>query len=261
MAFELKISRPPIPSKVEWNYEELKGALTTSLADYKSRVYTAETLDVAKKDRAGLNKLKKAINDERIKREKEYLAPFNEFKAQTKEIIAMIDEVSDDIGSKIDVFEVERVNQKRAEIELIFREINTLDWLTFDAILEEKWLNKSVTASRVKLELNEKLDKIEEDLSTLTTLEEYSFESIEHYKKTLNITESILEGQRIGNLMALKQKVNVDVHDTQERKIEPIQSDTSLPTYKIKFEVNINKNQAIALAQFCKENGITLTKI
>ena len=258
---ELKISRPPIPSPVEWNYSELREQLGIALNDYKNKIYTPETIEIARKDRTNLNKLKKAINDERLKREREYLEPFNTFKGQTKEIIAMIDEVADDIGAKLDVFEVERVNQKRAEIKTLFDELNTFDWLTFDRVLEDKWLNKTTTLSRVKLELKEKLDKIDTDLDTLSTMEEYSFESISHYKKCLNITDAITEGQRIAELMRLKANVNVDIHESNESEIQAISSDTEAPRYTFKFEVNLNKEEALALANFCKSNNINIKRI
>ena len=45
------------PQPIRWNYEELKAGLTEALAAYKGRVYTAENIGAAKKDRAALNKL------------------------------------------------------------------------------------------------------------------------------------------------------------------------------------------------------------
>ena len=41
-----------------------------------------EKIKEAKADKANLNKLKKALNEERIRREREYMEPFNDFKAK-----------------------------------------------------------------------------------------------------------------------------------------------------------------------------------
>ena len=101
MNFELKIQAPK-NKPVVWNYEQLRADLTTALKDYESRVYTEDTIAEAKEDRAKLNKLKKAINDERIAREKEYMQPFNEFKSQAKELCEMIDTASSGIGEQLE---------------------------------------------------------------------------------------------------------------------------------------------------------------
>ena len=107
MTFELKVQAPK-NAPVVWNYEELKKNLETALADYQNRIYTENTITEAKEDRAKLNKLKKAINDERISREKEYMQPFNEFKTQAKELCDLIDEASSGIGEQLNAFEKKR---------------------------------------------------------------------------------------------------------------------------------------------------------
>ena len=49
------------------NYEELKKELTEKTDLYKNIVYSEENIKDAKTDRANLNKLEKAINDEKIR--------------------------------------------------------------------------------------------------------------------------------------------------------------------------------------------------
>ena len=80
MQMEIKPYQKAQP--IEWNYEELKTQIMTKLTDYKALTYTPEQITAAKKDRANLNSLKIALNNERIRREKEFLEPFNTFKAQ-----------------------------------------------------------------------------------------------------------------------------------------------------------------------------------
>ena len=122
MNFELKIQAPK-NKPVVWNYEQLRADLTTALADYESRVYTEDTIAEAKEDRAKLNKLKKAINDERIAREKEYMHPFNEFKSQAKELCDMIDTASSGIGEQLEAFEQKRIDEKASHIQTLFNDV------------------------------------------------------------------------------------------------------------------------------------------
>ena len=77
---------------IEWNYEALKTELLSKLEDYKHLQYTAEQITMAKADRANLNNLKKALSDERIRRKKEFLEPFETFEKQVKELCNLIDE-------------------------------------------------------------------------------------------------------------------------------------------------------------------------
>ena len=84
---ELKISPYKKPEQICFNYEELKKMIIEKASLYESVVYTDEQIKSAKKDRANLNKFKKALNDERIKLENEYMTPFNEFKSQIKELL------------------------------------------------------------------------------------------------------------------------------------------------------------------------------
>ena len=64
---ELKTEDIKALEPVKFNYEELKKELTEKVENYKNLVYTEENINMAKKDRANLNKLKKAINDEKIR--------------------------------------------------------------------------------------------------------------------------------------------------------------------------------------------------
>ena len=84
---ELKVNAVAIPEEFTFNYDELKTELLQKASVYETMVYTEDQIREAKADRANLNRLKKALNDERIRREKEYMEPFNKFKMQIAEII------------------------------------------------------------------------------------------------------------------------------------------------------------------------------
>ena len=73
MNFEIK--KMEIPSIPEFNFDELKAELQEKTTKYENMLYNDNEITQAKKDRADLNKLKKAINDGRIQKEKEYMAP------------------------------------------------------------------------------------------------------------------------------------------------------------------------------------------
>ena len=105
------------PQPICWNYDELKAGLTEALASYKGRVYTAENIGAAKKDRAALNKLAGAINDKRKELKARCLEPYQLFEQQTGELVALIREQSDAIDVQVKAYESDRAEKKREEIE------------------------------------------------------------------------------------------------------------------------------------------------
>ena len=109
---ELKIMPYEQPAAIKFNFEELKTELEERVKVYEKMVYDETQIQQAKADRADLNKLKKALNDERIRREKDYMVPFNEFKAQINEIIAIIDKPVAIIDKQVKEFEEKEKQEK-----------------------------------------------------------------------------------------------------------------------------------------------------
>lgn len=261
--FELQITEPILPEPISWNYAELKTELTSSLAEYESKVYTEDSIAIAKADAASLRKLKKALNDERIRREKAYMEPFNDFKAQVKEICQMIDSTTEKIDGQLSEFEKARLEKKKADIEELFNKMDFPEWVTLDKIARPEWINKSVTLKKISAELEEILVSVKLDITTIESLTDYSFEAMDYYKRTLNLQDAIAEGQRLEKLRTEKAKA--------EKVIEPTADDlpieitdeepAKLPTYHFKFEVDLTKAQAWALHEFCEKAGIKLTRI
>lgn len=250
MNFELKVQAPKT-KPVVWNYEELKSDLTTALADYNSRVYTEDTIAEAKEDKAKLNKLKKAINDERIAREKEYMQPFNEFKAQAKELCDMIDTASSGISHQLELFEDKRVSEKQKAITSLFDDIKSnydFPFITLEKIFNEKWLNKGTSDKAIATEITAVFEKAINDLAIIKRMPQYAFEAEEAYKESLDLNKALTEGERMADVQAKKNQ-EVKANAENEKKFE------------ISFKCKLTVNQAKELKEYCKENGIVLEQI
>ena len=246
MNFELKITMPK-PKPIVCNFDELKTDLTTALADYQSRVYTEDTIAEAKEDRAKLNKLKKAINDERIAREKEYMQPFNEFKAQAKELCEMIDTASSGIGEQLEAFEQKRLDEKTSHIQTLFNDVASnydLPFITLEKVMNDKWLNKSTSDKAIVEEITERFEKAIKDLEVIRKMPSYSFEAEESYKTCLDLNTALGEGEKISEIQHKKNTANAD-----GKKFE------------VSFKCHITIAQAKALKEYCKQNGIVLEEI
>lgn len=201
---ELRVNEVQIPENITFNYEELKQELTKRVSMYETMVYTDDQIKKAKADKAQLNKLKKALNDERIRREKEYMQPFNEFKTQINEIIGIIDKPVAVIDAQVKAYEDKQKQDKRAAIEEVFGTIGFQTFVTLDMIFNDKWLNASTSLKSIEEEMKQLMYRFSTDLLTLNNLPEFGFEAVEVYKTTLDINKAISEAQRMSQIAKAK---------------------------------------------------------
>lgn len=285
---ELKIEQVAIPEKIAFNYEELKQGLSDKVKMYETLVYTDDQIKSAKADRADLNRLKKALNDERVRREKEYMQPFNTFKAQINEIIGIIDKPVALIDKQIKEYEDRQKRQKKEKIIKYFMDkAQDLPWLTFQMLFDEKWLNTSMTMKTVQDSIDARISFTKADLNTLSDLPEFAFEAIETYKSTLDLNKSIAEGRRLSEIQKRKEeqerikaeqkklpftvdrsKDNVKyptlvTNESQMQhqvKEEVVQSPKEMPTY-VCFKALLTVAQALELKEFFESRNIEFSRI
>lgn len=249
MNFELKVQAPK-NAPVVWNYESLKADLTKAFADYQSRVYTEDMLADAKADRAKLNKLKDAIDAERISRKKEYMKPFETFESQAKELVELIDTASSGIKKQLDTFEEKRLSEKMESIRTLFNDIISnydLSFITLEMILNDKWLNKGTSEKAIAKEITETCEKAIKDVEVIKRLP-YAFEAEEVYKTTLDLNKALEEGERMTKVAEAKAEAVKETAKTEE-------------LIEINFKATLTVEQAKALSEFCKKNGIKLERI
>jgi hypothetical protein len=276
---ELQIEELKLPAEISFNYEELKAELTEKVKHYEAMIYDDTQIKEAKADRANLNRLKKALNDERIKREKEYMAPFNEFKTKINEIIAIIDKPVALIDRQVKEFEEQQKNKKAEEIQTWFdnnrEELGAPEWLRLKNIGDTKWLNASASLKSIQEEIAAKVDTIKAHLETIQSLPEFSFEAAEVYKTSLDINRAIAEGKRLADIQKRKQEAEERAKAEAEAKAqEESQKQQEAPQEEpqpqeepkaeapkaqaqwVKFQALLTVEQAKALKAFFESNNI-----
>lgn len=297
---ELRVNEVTIPEKIDFNYEELKAELTDKVKFYESLAYTDDQIKDAKADRANLNRLKKAFNDERIRIEKEYMKPFEEFKAQINEIIAIIDKPMAVIDEQVKAFEEKRKAEKQKAIEELFDSIGFQNFVTLDKIQDPKWLNASVSMKSIEEQMRARMYQIGDDVFTLSQLPEFGFEATEVFKETLDINKAISEAKRMSEIAKAKaeaearRKAEEETRKAaeearrkaeEERKAkeikeeqtviapaepneqavtpqEPVQSaDGTQERMVVRFEVLLTTEDAYALKEFFKSRSIEFKAI
>ena len=259
---EFKVNEYQLPDKLTFNYDELKQELTEKVEMYKTLVYGDDQIKLAKADKANLNKLKKALNDERIRREKEYMIPFNDFKTKVNEIIGIIDKPIAVIDSQIKSYEEQKKQEKLENIQEYYNSIeeDDLKWLGFPAIYNEKWLNASVSMKSIQEEINTRLEQIKNDLDTLSNLPEFGFEATEVYKTTLDINKAISEAQnmaRIAKAKAEQEKAKAEA-EAKKAEYEATQAAKLAEQMAVEEQETVSKTEKVEPQILQKKNWVRL---
>lgn len=192
----------PLPP-VEWNYEAVKQWISDGLAAYEGRVYTEDTVAEAKRDRANLNKLSKAIEDKRKELKSVYLTPYNSFEAQAKELVAMIKKQSDAIDAQVKAYDQKRRDEKLEKIktELYAPMIGDLaELVPYQRLHDPKWLNVTVSMGAVSEALAEKIERMTAGLTALDKLslpEDVAGDVKSVFLRNFDLAEAIAEKDRI----------------------------------------------------------------
>lgn len=201
---ELLVREYQRPESILFNYEELKAEITEKTKMYETLVYTDDQIKDAKADKAKLNKLKKTLNDERIRLEKEYLEPFNDFKSKINEIIRIIDKPVAVIDKQVKEFEDKKKQDKYDAIKVMWKELEHPSELTLEKIYDSKWLNASTSMKSIQDTMTAAVDKFKQDIATLSNLSEFGFEATEVYKSTLDVNKALYEAQRMSQIAKAK---------------------------------------------------------
>ena len=222
---ELKTEDIKALEPVKFNYEELKKELTEKVENYKNLVYTEENINMAKKDRANLNKLKKAINDEKIRVKNTLLAPYADFESKCKELIEIVDTSVENVDRQVKAFEDEEKRTKREEIQKYFNEHvgHFKDVIIFENVFEDRWLNKTTTMKTVQADIEHIFSRASSDLITIESTvqdKEIQKQCIAFYFK--NITNPSILGTTIQKARELieEQKKIEELKQAEIKKAE-----------------------------------------
>lgn len=241
-----------------FNYQELKQQLQEKLNDYKGYLVTNENLTQAKSDRALLNKVKKAINDERIKVKNEVLKLYNEtFEPQCKELTSLVDDVVTSIDNQIKAQEEIAKTEKKLGIRQICKAlVEKVDFIPdaerfLDTVWNEKWLNKTYSLEDISKDLEQSINQVKNDLSVIEMTIQNEVDKAEvkvEYFKHMDLSVALKE---YNDRKQLKEKVFAQ--PSAETKTEEVVA--------ITIKVKDLKSKVLKLAEFLKANNINYKQI
>lgn len=272
---EVQISRNN--GTIDFNFEDLKDALTAELELYKNLVFTEDTKADAKKTVAELRKLKKQISDKRIEVKKLYMQPYTDFEAKVKELDKLINEPIAYISEQIDVFEQKRIEEKRELINKIYLELvsereDIAGYAELNRVYDSKWENASTSKKTIQEAITSYLDSVDNDIAAIESMEsEYEAKALMRYKETGVLSDALLtirqwEKQKEEILKAEEEKQAeaeadeiLDAPEPIEEFIEPTEKNDIMKIAR--YEVKVDPFQQTQLECYMQECGIQYRRL
>ena len=267
-SFELEVSASLNGiSNIESNMEQVKNQALQICDWYKSLVITNEMLDDIKKEKAEINKAKSSVAEYRKNIVKEFKKPIEQFESLAKETEKILSEAHDTCNESVKRYEDEQKALKSKELEEYFNEYAkslVIDFVKY----EQANINVTLTASLKSLKEQAKtfLDKINDDLMLIAAEnEELVAEMMVEYKKTLNVSNSILSVKQRHKALEEERKRQEALKEfkAQEEKVIEKVEEVIAPkeiveekTYKATFTVIGTVNQIKSLKDFMDKEGI-----
>lgn len=282
--------------RITWNKKEFISMVREIAERYDNLVYTEQNIAEAKKDRATLNAVKKAVSARRIEVKKAVMLPYEAFEKEVNEVMSMLEKPVAEIDNAIKEYENILRQKKEDEIRAYYSCAATDIEKEFpvETFFNPKWLNQTVSMKSIKAEIDENVKKVKENLERLEQLENETYKAvaINRYIKSQNIEDAIEEYLR---LIEIEKKTNEErqkkaeiesansiAENDNEKTIESpdkkpgmhkndsdelsvvqqkLKPDTeSQKQYKASFVVYGTKDEIFSVRRFMEERGIKFGK-
>lgn len=185
---------------IDWNFDDLKKEITEKAGEYMNLVYSDDQIKEAKKDRAELNKFKKALDDKRKDVKFQVMNPYIAFETQIKELIGIVNKAVDNIDSQVKGYE-EGLKQQKEEVcrklyEKYIGDLNRI--IPYEKVFNPKWLNKTYPEKAIIEDIQSLYKRVDQDLKVINTdSSKYVFEMKEEYLKEYDMAAAVSLKQRL----------------------------------------------------------------
>lgn len=284
MEFVMGNSLEALPKTIDFNFEELKTQLASSLELYTGLVVTEDGIKSAKDDRAKLNKLREALETKRKEVKKECMAPYTDFEGKVKELVALIDQPIAAIDGQLKAYEEQRRAAKRADILAIYEETvgELRSLLPFEKLWQDGWYNTGVSMKKIREAIVAAEAKAASDLEVLATVESEFAEAVKiKYLEHLDLNEALLERARLQERakrlreyeeQRAKAAANLPEEQRMEAASRGAEQAANIPepaagaeqaetVYRLFFECMVTAAQAKELSDWLKARNISFRRV
>lgn len=284
MEFVMGSSLETLPKTIDFNFEELKGQLASSLELYTGLVVTEDSIKSAKEDRAKLNKLREALETKRKEVKKECMAPYTDFESKVKELVALIDKPIAAIDGQLKGYEDKRRSEKREAVLAIYEETvgELRSLLPFERLWQDTWYNTGVSMKKIREAIVSAEEKAASDLEVLATVESEFAEPVKlKYLETLDLNAALAERARLqerakrlreyeeqrakaASNLPEEQRADAAAQGAEQAPVipDPAAGAEQVETvYRLCFECQITMQQAKELSAWLKARNISFRRV
>ena len=197
------------------NAKQIKEFVALKIEEYSVDNYQGDEKQAAK-DKAELNAAATRLNDERIRLEREFMSPFNEFKEVVNDTVSLIKTAS----AKLDAIVKEKERREKAEKKAKIAEMweaKKFTLVPLEKVYNTKWENKTYKFSAIESDIDGIISRIEDDLDALDSFGEDTEQLKSLYLSTLNLQTALNKG---AELKANRERIAARQAEEERRRAE-----------------------------------------
>lgn len=268
--------------KIDANFADIEEKVKKLVADYEGVTrdnILSMDLKVIKAEKAYLNKAKAAIENERKRIKKQYLAPLNAFEARVKEIETLIDKPLDMLSECVSLHAQAARDAKRKHLEEVFfsfLEANALEAfscnVTFEMIERKEWINASYNTRKAENEICDAVAAIMKEWQGLMGARKSLFcpdETERVFWRTLSLAEALKHDNEQRDTQSridilheslgieqVEQATESEVEDFTAGEIQTVEEATTEETSTYILTISATENQKSQLINALRDLGI-----
>ena len=172
--FDVSVELVNLPEIKITGYEDIKTQAEELATMLKGIEVNEENLQASKKVVAEVRKKYNELDNNRKQIKKTLLGSMSEINENMKELETILSEGETTVRSKISELEQAQRDERKKTLEVEFERLKEyyglISDITFQKVLNTKWLNKSTSLKKAKMELQDTLNKINTDYKLILSM-------------------------------------------------------------------------------------------
>lgn len=259
------------------NFEETENWIKEMIAPYSRVVVDPDDMRSAKDILAKIRRVKKSINDERISLEKQYMAPFNDFKKRVNDrLLELCAAAEFNLDGQLKTYERQIRESKFASLRQFFLDNigDMTPYLTWDQIKNEKWGNATFSEESALAEIKQAIDMCADGVNAIRSLNSPFVEALLNaYSKNHDLAGAMKLNAELSEQKRHEDERKAAIEAakaTQERKApEPVRTEptpekviASEPTVDadkiltVTLQISGTNDQLLALCKYLDAEGL-----
>jgi hypothetical protein len=266
---EIRVNASIVKGSITFDYAGTKSRLENILNEYNGMTIESEdSVKFAKSILADLREGKKQFDSRRKDIKKEWNEPYCEFEKQAKEIIELFDKPINSIDSQVKELENKKEQEKLQKIKEIYsKNIDNLkEYMEFETIFDEKWLNVTVAFAKIEKEIVEIREKVKKETEAIEQTRSAAVKNaLNNYKRNRDfiVAMKMITDYESAKIEEEKKKA-VDYYkkeiEIKEEVIKEIfeikEQNKDAVTKTIKYTVNVTDEEKEQLEMYMNSIGI-----